>query len=250
VKTTPLKTQTVLLTLAFGVLCSFAQGQTPAATPDPVSEIPTYGAPVAAPQIAAPEITPEKSESPAPTSTAKALEPPPPKKSSYRTDTLLGISYLAWNEKMHLQQNATTADDDANFVGTTFNVERNMAYARWGWTYGGTLGTGKASGGSGGAVINFQKGNQSWLLYGAYAKLYQKWSGRLYVGFTVPVFIRQIDWPSDQNGVFATSGKPVNLSLLLELNLRLNQKWDLYQSIGPFGEAGSTLWRLGVSYRL
>lgn len=245
-----MKITTVFLILALGLTSSFAKAQAP--TPDPVSEIPTYGAPGEAPPIAAPEIAPEKPvvATPSTTSMVKAPEPPPVKKSPYRTDILVGVSYLAWNEKMQLQQNATTAQDDANFVGATLNVEKNMAFARWGWAYGLTAGSGKASGGSGGSVVTFQKGNQPWFLYGAYAKLYQKWSGRLYVGFTVPVFVRQIDWPTDQNGVYATSGKPVNLALLLDLNLRLNQKWDLYQSIGPFGDQGSTLWRLGISYRM
>lgn len=169
----------------------------------------------------------------------------------HREDYILGLSYLQWNEKVNLQAGAVTDQDTANFVGMNLSIEKDTSYALWGWALGATLGSGKASGGGNSTLISFQKGNQAWTSYGAYARVYKKLSGRVYLGLMAPLIFRQVSWPNDAGGFPVDSGKNINTGLLFELNFRISRKMDFFQEIGPFSSAeGATLWRIGLGYRL
>ncbi len=183
------------------------------------------------------------------TSTVKA--PGAAGASSFRREYILGLTYVQWNEKVNLQSGTLVDTDTANFVGTNLNIERNFSTPKWGWSLGASLGAGKASGGGNSNLITFQKGNQAWTSYGVFSRIYQKLSGRLSLGLIGTLIYRQVSWPSDATGFPVDSGKNINTGILFEVNFRLSRSVDFTQAIGPFSSSdGSTLWRIGLAYRL
>lgn len=165
---------------------------------------------------------------------------------------LVYAQLLQWNEKMELQSVGLVDSDQANFSGMGISVEKNMAFAKWGWSVGATYAQGKASGGGNGQVLYYQKGNQGWSAYGLFLKGYQKLSSRIYLGLEAPVLFKSISWSQGANSNLSIkSGRDINLGLLFAMNFRLNQDLDLTQSIGTLNLAdGSTFWKIGLGIRL
>jgi hypothetical protein len=177
----------------------------------------------------------------------KTNSSPLPKLESFSSKYILSYGYLQWNEKMHLQSGGTTDSDVANFVGNSLTLEKNFSNEQWGFSYGGMFATGKAAGGGNSTIVNFQSGNQSWSAIGGFGKIYQKINPRFYVGLMTPLYWRQMKWSSSS----VTSGKDLNMGLLIETTFRLTPKIDFFQGIGTLSfTEGSTLWRIGVNYRM
>lgn len=163
---------------------------------------------------------------------------------------LLGLSYLQWSEQMSLQSGGVVAQDVANFSGYQLSFESEISSSNFGASMGLCLGQGKAAGGGNSSTISYQSGRQSWMSYGAFARVYQKLTGRIYLGLRAPLFSRKVQWPSSGVGMSAESGKGLNAGLLLELNIRVTKKLDFFQAVGPFSSAdGATLLLAGLAYR-
>jgi hypothetical protein len=168
-------------------------------------------------------------------------------KTQIKSYFIFGVSYLQWNEKMHLQSGGITDSDLANFTGRALSLEKNFPMPRWGYSLGVSLGSGLASGGGNSSKVLFQSGNQDWVSMGAFVKIYQKITPRFFIGLTAPLFWRQVKWPDP----LVTSGKDLNMALLIEANFRLTNRFDFFQNIGPISSSeGATLWRLGINYRM
>jgi hypothetical protein len=202
---------------------------------------------------AAEEITPTPAATPAarptPSPEAPVVFLPTISSSTARSDLYVGFSFLRWNENLRLQQGPALGSDTANFTGFNANLEKNFIYPTWGYGLGVNIGTGKATGG-GNSVIPFHKTNQAWSSYGALVRAYQRLSPRISVGVVAPLVFRKIDWQSETPGIDVTSGQNINMGLLLELTGRIANNLDFYQQIGPFSSTGTTMWRLGLNYRI
>jgi len=84
----------------------------------------------------------------------------------------------------------------------------------------------------------------------AMAKVFQRLTPRVSLGAAVPFMLRNVDWLNPDGITEAHSGQNINLGLLLDLVIRVDKKVDLYQEIGTMNAQGSTLWRVGVNFRL
>ncbi len=177
-----------------------------------------------------------------------SVTPKSSKKNSSRLKSWsIGISNLQWNEDLQLQQGLQTSNDVANLNGFALSAHKDTSYNTWGWNFGFLLGMGKASGGgNSSSVVYAERVNFS--LLGVAPRAYYKLSGRINVGLSAIAFIKNVDWPT-ANGVSARSRGSTNFTTLFDLNIRLNPRLDFYSGMGPLSE-GSTLWRLGLVYRL
>jgi|GEM_PF-1421674 len=183
----------------------------------------------------------EAAETPAPKTTAK------PRAKSLESWGV-GLSALQWNEPLKLQQGVTNDTDYANFNGMTLSLQKEISYYRWGWSMGAFLGSGRASGGGNSSAISYEKGKVAFTVYGISPRVFYRLSGRINTGLTAMIFMKNIDWPEDAGNQTINSGRNTNLMGLMDLNIRLFQKWDFYSGIGPLAE-GATLWKVGVNYR-
>lgn len=176
---------------------------------------------------------------------------PSSKAAKYFEYYLLSIDHTQWLEKMNFQFAGFTDEDKANFSGLDLNLEQGTSYAWWGWSLGATFGSGKASGGGNSSIILYQRGNQAWTTYGGFGKLFYRVTPQISLGASIPVFIKNISWATSVSGLSVDSGKTINSGLLLEMNYRLTKKIDLYQSLGSLNFIeGSTIWKIGMGYRL
>lgn len=174
-----------------------------------------------------------------------------PRRLKYFEYLLVSIDHTQWLEKINFQFAGLTDEDKANFSGLNLNLEQGTSFTQWGWSLGASLGSGKASGGGNSSIILYQKGNQAWTTYGGFAKLYYRITPQVSLGASVPVFLRTVSWETPVSGLSVDSGRRINIGLLLDLSYRLSKIIDFYQSFGLLNFAeGSTLWKIGLGYRL
>lgn len=177
----------------------------------------------------------------------KSKNQPQQKKSFDFKSWSVGVSNIQWNEDLQLQQGLQTSDDVANFNGLAISAHKDHSYDKWGWNIGFLLGMGKASGGGNSSSVTYAQ-RVNFNLLGVSPRVYYKLSGRISSGISAVAFIKNIDWPS-ANNVTARSRGTTNITSLLDLNIRLTPKIDFYSGLGPLSD-GSTLWKIGLSYRL
>lgn len=208
------KLQTLFVLTSF--LSAVARAQDPAASPPEKSYVPLFSA------VSAPS----------------------------RTEWMTGISYLRWNEPLRLQKSTLLDTDTANFTGMNLNLERRVVYANWGWSTEVNFGAGRANGGGNSSSITYTANNQKWTSFGAGAKAFYRLTPQVSLGAAMPLVLRNITWSSPDGIVEATSGQNINLGLLFDLVLRVDRNIDFYQEIGALNSQGSTMWRLGLNFRL
>ncbi len=169
----------------------------------------------------------------------------------FREIDILSFKQISWTEKMLIQDNLTVEEDIANFTGQQIEFEKSFSDQKWGWGLAASLGFGKASGGGNAANIIFQKGNTRWSSLGLSAQIYSKISPRFYVGLRMPVRYKNIGWPVSDSSLSVSSGKTISAGVLFESTFRLNAEFDFTQAIGFYSASeGSTLWQIGLGYRL
>lgn len=177
---------------------------------------------------------------PAPTSTVKA------KKVTSRETWGVNVAALQWNEKLKLQQGLTSESDNANYNGMIVTIQKEVTYYRWGWNFGAFIGAGRANGG-GDNSLDYSEGKVAFTVYGVSPRAFYRFSGRINAGISVLAFMKNADWPA-ASGQTIDSGRNMNVMPMADLNIRLFQKWDFYQGLGPLAE-GSTMWKVGATYR-
>lgn len=156
----------------------------------------------------------------------------------------VGLSLLQWNENLKIIQAGTTSSDFANYNGMMVSVQKETIYYRWGYSAAAFLGAGRANGGGMGTYL---ADRVAFNVIGVQPRIFWRYSGRINVGVSAMAFMKNIDWPTAALET-VDSGRKTNIMGLADMNIRLFQKYDLYQGIGPLAE-GSTLWRVGVNYR-
>ncbi|MEK2646008.1 hypothetical protein [Bdellovibrio sp. BCCA] len=160
----------------------------------------------------------------------------------------VGISALQWNETLKLQQGITADKDVANYNGLILTAQKEVTYYRWGWSFGGFVGAGRANGGGNSTVISYEKSKVAFTVYGIAPRVFYRLSGRINAGLSAMAFMKNVDWPKDATNQTIDSGRNLNVMGMADLNVRLFQKWEFYSGIGPLAE-GATLWKIGVNYR-
>lgn len=160
----------------------------------------------------------------------------------------IGASTIQWNESLTLQQQINRDSDYANYSGLSVNLQREKNYINWGWSIGFFVGAGRAVGGGNSTIVNYKKDQVDFVIYGISPRIFYRFSERASAGISPHVFMKNIDWPKDENNITVDAGRKINIASLADLNLRLFQKWDFYTGIGPLTE-GSTFWRIGTNYR-
>lgn len=158
-------------------------------------------------------------------------------------DVMYGLQILQWDEELRYLIGGAKVTGNANFNALALMAQREINYKTWGWSFGGLLGRGKAQGSREG----YEASNVAYVIYSGQARLFHRLNNRISLGGSIMVFGRTVSWP-DSNGISAESGRALNLTPLVDVNVRLGKKWDFYQALGPTQE-GSSLWRLGLNYR-
>lgn len=203
------------------------------------------------------EATEDNSNEPTVTDEAPALAPAtsatkprtrPATSLSYFT---LGVGYILWNQDLRLQQSGLVTSAPANYQGMTLNIQRETIYRRWGWSVAGIIGSGRANGGDPfDPSITYSQTKQAWTMFAVSPRIFYRLSGRVNFGLSVPVMARQVEWTSSTPGLTVDGGKNFMTSATADLAVRLSNKWELYQGIGPISANGETLWRVNLNYRL
>lgn len=160
----------------------------------------------------------------------------------------VGLSTLQWNDKLGLRSGLLSDSDFANYNALILTAQNEIIFKRWGWSLGAFIGSGRANGGGNGTVITYEENKVAFTVLGVTPRAFYRLSGRITAGLSAMIFTRNIDWPTDSSSLTVDSGRNLNAMGLVDLNIRVFQKWDFYQGIGPLAE-GSTLWRLGVTRR-
>lgn len=163
------------------------------------------------------------------------------------TYTSIGVATIQWNEVLRLQQQINMTNDYANYSGLAISLQKEKNYPLWGWSMGVFAGSGRAVGGGNSTVVEYKKGQVDFIIYGASPRIFYRLSERANLGASTMVFMKNIEWPKDNN-IKVDSGRNINIATLADLNLRLLQKWDLQTGIGPLAE-GSTFWTIELKYR-
>lgn len=157
---------------------------------------------------------------------------------------VFGGAVMQWSEEMRFRQAGVTKRSVANFNGAVLQASKEFTFYRVGWSIGGFVGSGKANGDS---AALYEEGNLVFSVLGAQTRGFYRLNGRVNFGVTFMIFNRNLAWP-ELNGVSAESGKNPNINGIADMNVRLFNKWDFYQGIGPMAE-GTTLWKIGLNYR-
>ncbi len=160
----------------------------------------------------------------------------------------VGLGMTQWNEEMRIAQGGVTVGSTANFSGMLVSIQKEFTRYRWGWNFGGLVGSGYANGGSdSGSANSYLKTKVSYSLLGASTRIFYRFSGRINFGTSFMIFNRIIEWPSE-GSIQASSGKNPNILPVIDLNVRVFNTWELYQGIGPVAN-GATFWKIGMNYR-
>ncbi|KYG60968.1 hypothetical protein AZI86_18810 [Bdellovibrio bacteriovorus] len=159
----------------------------------------------------------------------------------------LSISSLSWNDKLKLRQGITSDTDYANYNSFIVTVQKEFNLKRWGYSVGLFGGVGQANGGGNSTTITYLKSKVNYSVFGVSPRVFYRMSERIALGTSALVFSRIIDWPVE-SGTTIDAGRNINATILADINLRIFNKWDLYQGVGPLAE-GATMWKLGVNYR-
>ena len=169
----------------------------------------------------------------------------------YRSFSAISLNYVNWNDKLILQANGISDVDSANYTGLQLNYEKDFSMLGWGWATGASVATGKATAGGNSVLIPFQKGNQPWYSAGGYAKIYLEINPRVLLGAQIPIVINPTIWKSNDPTILVSGGKVISTGILLDVLYRLTINLDFMQSLGFYNSSqGSTLWKLGLGYRL
>lgn len=158
------------------------------------------------------------------------------------------VSSIQWNQPLKIQENITIDSDVANYSGMTLGLHREITYLRWGWSFGGFIGSGRANGGGNSSLITYEKSKVPFTVFGIAPRAFYRLSGRINTGVSALVFMKNAEWPKDSTSQSIDSGRNLNVMPVVDLNIRLFQKWDFYSGIGPLAE-GATFWRIGANYR-
>lgn len=192
--------------------------------------------------------TPEATAAPAPA--AKSVAQPPAKKALRSiTTSAIGISSLQWNEPLLLKQAGKVESDIANYSGLSISYQKETIYYQWGWAFGGFLGTGRANGGGNVTSITYQKDKQAFTIIGLSPRIFYRITSRVSLGLTGLGYIRSVEWPTDTPGLSVDATRNFTLTALADVNLRISDKLDFYQGIGPL-DKGATFWKIGLAYRM
>lgn len=166
-----------------------------------------------------------------------------------QTNYLVGASFLQWNESLHLHQAGSFDTDSANFSGFAVQGTYETNYAYWGWNVMGLLGSARASGGNNSTLITYAQTGRPCAVLAAVPEIFYRPSERISLGVGVPLFFRSVSWP-DQGNVTAQSGHNFDVGLNVNFDVRITDHWEAYQSLGALSQDSSTLWQIGVNYRL
>ncbi|MDG0816060.1 hypothetical protein [Bdellovibrio svalbardensis] len=192
----------------------------------------------------------ETPETETPAEGKTAISTPTRKKSvSSITTSAIGLSTLQWNEALLLKQAGKSENDVANYSGLALSYQRETIYYRWGWNFGGFIGTGRANGGGNVSTIPYQKDKQPFTIIGLSPRVFYRLTGRVNVGLTGMAYVRNVEWPSETAGLTVDATRNFTLTALADANLRISDKLDFYQGIGPL-DKGATFWRIGLAYRI
>lgn len=159
-----------------------------------------------------------------------------------------GLSIMQWNETLKIQQGVTNDKDIANYNALTLSLQKEVTHYHWGWNANAFLGSGQAVGGGNSNLIPYQKDKVAFTVFGISPRIFYRLSGRINAGLTAIAFMKNVDWPKDSTTQTIDSGRKLNITALADLNIRLLKHWDFYTAMGPVTE-GTTLWKLGLSYR-
>jgi hypothetical protein len=220
--------------------------ETPAATPDAAAAATTPEATPAAPA----ETTTATPSPPVETLANSTVTRPRPQKIRPKTSITswaAGISTMQWNETLNVTQAGKTAHLPANFNGIGLVFQKETFYLRWGWNFGGVIGVGVANGGGTDQGITYTQDRQSYTIMGLTPRVFWRLTNRVNMGLTGFIYTRTITWP-EPSGADVDSGRRMNIMGLADLNIRIFNKWDFYQGIGPVAN-GNTMWKIGVNYR-
>lgn len=163
------------------------------------------------------------------------------------SDVVIGLSTIQWNDNLKLQQGITIVQDYANYSGLSLTVQKEKNYAFWGWSAGAFLGAGQAVGGGNSSTLDYKKNKLAFIVYGVSPRVFYRMTGRLSPGVTLMAFMKNIDWPTTITGPRVDAGRNLNLTALMDLNVRLFPQWDFYTAMGPLSE-GATFWKIGANY--
>lgn len=169
-----------------------------------------------------------------------------PKKVRSRENWGLSLSTLQWDETLRIQDGITNSHVPANYNAVTITAMKEVTYLRWGWSAGAFIGSGRSNGGSDSEPYLADK--VAFTVYGVAPRAFYRLSGRINAGLSGMLFFKVIDWPKASSTQTVDAGRSMNISALMDLNIRLFQRWDFYTGIGPLTE-GSTIWKIGVNYR-
>lgn len=160
----------------------------------------------------------------------------------------VGVQVVTWIESLRLEQGSSITKDNANFYGTALSFEKDLTKGRWG--IGSTAGVmfGRANGG-GDNSLDYNSGRLAWTGGILGLRSYYRWSGQVATGLQLPLLIRQVTWPTENN-TKASSGNTLNYSLLFEIKIRINKKWEMSSAIGPNSSQGGSFWRAGLNWTL
>lgn len=159
----------------------------------------------------------------------------------------VSLSTLQWNEALDLKQAGKSETDVANYSGLSLGIQKDFVHGHWGWNIGGFVGAGRANGGGNG-TITYEKDRQSFTIFGLTPRIYWNMNGRISLGLTALLYVRNIDWPQDTAGVSVDPTGNFTATALADLNLRLSKSFDFYQGIGPLNKS-ATFWKFGLAYR-
>lgn len=158
----------------------------------------------------------------------------------------VSLSTLQWNETLRVQDGVTNSKHAANYNALTVTALREITYKHWGWSFGAFIGSGRANGGAEGSAYLADK--VAFTTYGIAPRAFYRLSGRVNAGLSGMMFYKNIDWPENTGTQQIDAGRKLFAMGLLDLNVRLFQRWDFYSGLGPLTE-GATLWKIGVNYR-
>ena len=159
----------------------------------------------------------------------------------------LSVSSLTWNDKLKIRQGIVSDTEYANYNSFSVTVQKEFNIQRWGYSVGLFGGVGQANGGGNSTTVTYQKSKVNYSVFGVSPRVFYRMSERITLGTSALVFSRLIDWPVE-SGTTIDAGRNINATILADINLRIFNKWDLYQGVGPLAE-GATMWKLGVNYR-
>lgn len=162
----------------------------------------------------------------------------------------VGLSYLSWSEFIELDNGNTTDKAFANFYGNAFSYEIESYQSNsLGYSVEAAALVGQANAGGTQQNLTYQTSYKNWWGAQLTARLAYRSTPEITFAIGPTLLNRQITWPSEGSNISVKSGANFNFGVLTDLRLRLNQKWELRQTIGALTNKTSTIWSLGVGYK-